>query len=291
MLRAHFAISLVTSWCIGISYQYLRHPCESPCLRCIPSTTQRCSFCCSRSTLPWRWDQSLILMLISWDSLGRGKWWNGNAKSKQYAMYKTRRIGIWIWIHIWHHMSVILSHKTSEKEGETRWTSNKFRANNSFPPRPKQVNLKCFGDTVRSLAPTPAPTLPPCARSCRKRSPQENSAASPNPKAVDREGRQKVQHRRDDHGESYIESLWLNWNEAAWTTWKRCKKHGWMWHSASIAWPTEVKMSQRHMLQTEVLSARSRFCAPLIVLLRYHWTSSSKTSQSKHVWQQANNKT
>ena len=110
---------------------------------------------------------------------------------------------------------VILSHKTSEKEGETRWSSKKFRANNSFPHRPKQVNLKCCRDTVRSLAPTPAPTLPPCARSCRKRSPQENSAASPNPKAVDREGRQK-----DNHRESYIESLWLNWNEAAWTTWK-----------------------------------------------------------------------
>ena len=58
-LRAHWTISLVTSSCIGISYQYLRHPYKSPCLRCIPSTTQRCSFCCSRSTLPWR-GQSLI---------------------------------------------------------------------------------------------------------------------------------------------------------------------------------------------------------------------------------------
>lgn len=56
-------------------------PFEFPCLRCIPSTTQRCSFCCSRSTLPWRWGQSLILIIFV-DSLGSGKWWNGNAKSR-----------------------------------------------------------------------------------------------------------------------------------------------------------------------------------------------------------------
>lgn len=47
------------------------------------------------------------------------------------------------------------------------------------------------------------------------------------------------------------------------------------------------------MLQTEVLSARSGFCTPRIVLLDSIGVSldvsSSKSSQSKHVWQQANN--
>ncbi len=90
-------------------------------------------------------------------------------------------------------------HMISQNRIKGRWSMlelflnlpRKFRANTSFPHRPKQVNLKCYGDAVRSLAPTPAPTLPPCARSRRKRSPQVNSAASPNPKAVDQEGRQK----------------------------------------------------------------------------------------------------
>lgn len=120
---------------------------------------------------------------------------------------------------------VILSLKTSEKEGETRWSSKKFRANNSFPHGPKQVNLKCCGDTLRSLAPTPAPTLPPwCAQlsqalpARKQRGVTKSQSCGPR-----RTSKSLQQHQKDNHGESYIESLWLNWNEAAWTTWKARK--------------------------------------------------------------------